>query len=87
MEANKILNADILDLIFEDRNKDYGAYDLRKTYNKRITKALIITASVALLALLGVAALAWDWRSRIAIAVDGEPNAMTGVRVGGTSAP
>jgi protein TonB len=53
MEANKILNADILDLIFEDRNKEYGAYYLRKTYNKRILKALIITASVALLALLG----------------------------------
>lgn len=53
MEANKILSADILDLIFEDRNKDYGAYDLRKTYNKRIIMALVITVSVALLALLG----------------------------------
>lgn len=53
MEANKILNADILDLVFEGRNKDYGAYDLRKTYNKRILKALIITASVAIVALLG----------------------------------
>jgi periplasmic protein TonB len=53
MEANKILSADILDLIFEDRNKEYGAYDLRKTYNRRITRALIITASVALLALVG----------------------------------
>jgi len=53
MEANKILSADILDLVFEDRNKDYGAYQLRKTYNKRIVQALIITASVALLALLG----------------------------------
>ncbi len=53
MEANKILSADILDLIFEDRNKDYGAYQLRKTYNKRISTALIITASIALLALLG----------------------------------
>lgn len=53
MEANKILSSDILDLIFEDRNKDYGAYQLRKTYNKRILMALIITASVALLALLG----------------------------------
>ncbi len=53
MEANKILSADILDLVFEDRNKDYGAYDLRKTYNKRITRALAITASIALLALLG----------------------------------
>ncbi len=53
MEANKILSADILDLVFEDRNKEYGAYQLRKTYNKRITTALIITASIALLALLG----------------------------------
>ncbi len=53
MEANKILSADILDLIFEDKNKDYGAYHLRKTYNKRITRALIITASVALLAIGG----------------------------------
>ncbi len=53
MEANKILSADVLDLIFEDRNKDYGAYELRKTYNRRIIKALIITASIALLALLG----------------------------------
>lgn len=53
MEANKILSADILDLVFEDRNKDYGAYELRKTYNKRILKALIITASIAVLALLG----------------------------------
>ena len=49
MEANKILTADILDLIFEDRNKAYGAYELRKTYNKRITAALLITAGVALI--------------------------------------
>lgn len=53
MEANKILSADILDLIFEDRNKEYGAYDLRKTYNRRIKRALIITASVAILAIGG----------------------------------
>ena len=53
MEANKILSADVLDLIFENKNKDYGAYELRKTYNRRISRALIITASVALLALLG----------------------------------
>ncbi len=63
MEANKILSADILDLIFEDRNKDYGAYDLRKTYNKRIIIALIITASVALLALLG-SVLASQFKSK-----------------------
>jgi protein TonB len=32
MEKNNILSADILDIIFEGRNKEYGAYDLRKTY-------------------------------------------------------
>jgi protein TonB len=53
MDANKILSADILDLVFEGRNKDYGAYELRKSYNKRITGALVITASIAILALLG----------------------------------
>lgn len=52
MEANKILNADVLDILFEDRNKAYGAYDLRKTYNKRITKALLITFGVMLLIFL-----------------------------------
>lgn len=52
MEANKILSSDILDLVFEHRNKAYGAYELRKTYNKRITAALLITAGVALLIFL-----------------------------------
>ena len=53
METNKILSADILDIIFEGKNKEYGAYELRKTYNKRITLALIITASLALLIFVG----------------------------------
>ncbi|HEY1115899.1 MAG TPA: energy transducer TonB [Chitinophagaceae bacterium] len=52
MEANKILSADILDLVFEGRNKEYGAYELRKTYNRRITRALIITASLFILIFL-----------------------------------
>jgi protein TonB len=49
MDVNKILSADILDIVFEGRNKDYGAYELRKTYNKRLAVALIVTASVILL--------------------------------------
>jgi protein TonB len=53
MEINKILSADILDIIFEGRNKLYGAYELRKTYNKRITKALLFTGVVILLVILG----------------------------------
>jgi len=53
MEANKILSTDLLDLLFEDRNKAYGAYELRRSYNKRIGRALIITGSIALLAIGG----------------------------------
>ena len=43
MDVNKILSTDLLDLIFEGRNKEYGAYELRKQYNRRLTKALVIT--------------------------------------------
>ena len=53
METNKILSADILDILFEGKNKEYGAYDLRKTYNKRIGMALLITAGIALLIFVG----------------------------------
>jgi protein TonB len=53
METNKILTADLLDLIFDDRNKDYGAYELRRTYNKRIRNALLITATVGALGFTG----------------------------------
>ncbi len=45
MEANKILQSSFLDLLFEGRNKSYGAYDLRRTYNSRVIKALLYTAT------------------------------------------
>jgi periplasmic protein TonB len=53
MEVNKILSADVLDIIFEGRNKDYGAYELRKTYNKRMVTSLVIVAAIILLMFLG----------------------------------
>ena len=52
MDVNKILSTDLLDLIFEGRNKDYGAYELRKQYNRRLTKALVITFGGLLLIFL-----------------------------------
>jgi protein TonB len=48
MEVSKILGSDILDIIFDGRNKAYGAYELRKKYAKRMAMALLITASLAL---------------------------------------
>lgn len=53
METNKILTADVLDIIFEGKNKAYGAYQLRKAYKKTLTKAMMITGSVLLLVLGG----------------------------------
>ena len=53
MDVNKILSADVLDIIFDGKNKSYGAYELRKTYNSRLTKALIVTAALLLLIFLG----------------------------------
>lgn len=52
MDANKILSSDLLDLVFEGRNKEYGAYELRKKYNSRLTTAMVITVSSALLIVL-----------------------------------
>lgn len=41
MEIRKILEADVLDIIFEQKNKTYGAYELRKNYHKRAKKAMM----------------------------------------------
>ncbi len=49
MEPNKILKSDFLDILFEKRNKVYGAYELRRSYDKRIIKALCITGATIVL--------------------------------------
>ena len=53
MDVNKIMSADVLDIIFDGRNKEYGAYDLRKTYKKRMTIALIAMIAFCLIFILG----------------------------------
>jgi protein TonB len=55
MEPNKILSANILDLIFDDRNKEYGAYELRVTYPERIKKALLFVFLLAAIVFTGAA--------------------------------
>jgi protein TonB len=50
MNPDYILRADVLDIIFENRNKEYGAYELRKRYHKRLKYAMgIMLATVAML--------------------------------------
>ena len=43
MNSESILKADVLDIVFEKRNKLYGAYTLRKFYKNRLFGALFIT--------------------------------------------
>lgn len=53
MNTKNIYNADFLDILFEGRNKDYGAYELRRSEDGRVRKALIGTASIALVVVGG----------------------------------
>ena len=46
MKPEKILESNVLDIIFENRNKAYGAYELRSHYNRRIGKAICFTTMV-----------------------------------------
>jgi protein TonB len=40
MDVNQVKTAPILDIIFDGKNKAYGAYDLRNTYPERIKRAM-----------------------------------------------
>ena len=46
MTNKEILQADLLDILFENRNKAYGAYALRKNYNHRLHWAMGISLSL-----------------------------------------
>jgi protein TonB len=41
IDTNKILQADLLEIIFDGRNKEYGAYELRVNYKRRLYISVI----------------------------------------------
>ncbi|ANH79708.1 energy transducer TonB [Niabella ginsenosidivorans] len=43
METKQILSSSLLDIVFDGKNKAYGAYELRTTYSRRLLKALLAT--------------------------------------------
>jgi periplasmic protein TonB len=49
MSNNKVSNRDIDDLVFEHRNKAYGAFSLRKLYPQNMTKGMVVGFSAFLL--------------------------------------
>lgn len=80
MDANNILAANVLDIIFEGKNKDYGAYELRKTYNKRVTIAIVITLS-GIACLLFAFTIANNYSSKNVIANKGDGNIITRFKI------
>lgn len=52
MTSEQILRSDVLDILFENRNKNYGAYELRKFYPARLSAATLSSISVVALLLL-----------------------------------
>jgi protein TonB len=55
MESSTILTADILDILFDGRNKEYGAYDLRRTYRQRLTVSIGVMLSLICMLFIGFA--------------------------------
>lgn len=51
MRSEDILKSDMLDIIFDGRNKEYGAYDLRRRYPKFLGRALLICLLIVTLIL------------------------------------
>lgn len=54
MKSEQILTADLLDIIFENRNKAYGAYSIRKAYPSHLKKAVGIMLLMVVIASLYV---------------------------------
>ena len=52
MTSKEILQADLLDILFENRNKSYGAYTLRRDYNYHLLLALLISLSIVIVAIV-----------------------------------
>jgi len=72
MEKSAILHADFLDIVFEGRNKAYGAYELRRTYNRRLGISIAVMLLLILMFCIGnlIAGRLTDKEARIMVVED-----------------
>ncbi len=52
MTENQAKTATLDDIVFQNRNKAYGAYDLRKVYRPTLTKSMIMGGALFILAMV-----------------------------------
>ncbi len=48
MNNEDIIKSDVLDILFEKRNKAYGAYELRKKYHTRLKRSLLSMLAIVI---------------------------------------
>ncbi len=65
MNKDQIMQTDVLDILFENRNKQYGAYALRKFYNNR----LLMAVGIMLLAVACLTSLSFLHKRKVTITV------------------
>ena len=73
MDLKTLLTADYLDIIFDQRNKKYGGYELRRSYNRRLKKA----AGFAILGISACLTFSFVSANRGAIEVVAPPRVIT----------
>lgn len=54
MDTNNILSSQLIDIVFDGRNKTYGAYELRKFYKRRLQTALLLMFALVALLFAGI---------------------------------
>jgi protein TonB len=60
MQPTHVMHSSLLDIVFDQRNKDYGAYTLRKYYPKRLAAGLVISLLFGTVVILLLAKWARD---------------------------
>lgn len=58
---SEIVYADLDDIVFEDREKEYGAYAMRKRYNRLLERAALIAFILFLFATAFPKVIEWVW--------------------------
>lgn len=70
MDAKKILTSDLLDIIFEGKNKAYGAYQLRRTYTKRVIISLACVLGLIVVVFGGSAVFGKKKKAKASVLVE-----------------
>lgn len=72
MDAKALSQADYLDILFDNRNKKYGSYELRKHYDNRAGKALLSVMTLCF-ALGGYALMHKEETAAVLTAITSKP--------------